>query len=585
MSWLKGERRDGLSFRVMSPWIVGKETQTSLLILIFPRQLFPQHSSSLLFSSHLQISQPFSIISLSLSLASLLITKDLIMEYERIHKLQVGIISPSKLRMKLMGQRKKEGGSKNNSARTSPSKLEDTEFVNNSLLASNSGVSDDEVSGMGISSMMFDSSQIDQNLGQPKDVTKENRVRTHQFQKMDCSNSSSVHPLRSLEDENLDYDSNASSSSFEFHKGSERSTHNPISRSLLRPMSSKWNDAEKWIINRQNMHNHNPKNSMQNRANRAGMINGIRGSLESASSVKRVDFCQPELQTGTEKFSFTPSGPQHHPVSAESIHPCPESNDLKEVNTRESSFEQGSAEDKTGCHEVRSVSMRDMGTEMTPIPSQEPSMTSTPVGATTPLRSPNSSIPSTPRGAPSSTPFEHTANDDTRSPKELTEQEMKVRTRKEILQLGVQLGKMNIAAWASKEDTVKNGMAVETDTEEALRIEFEKRAAAWEDAEKTKHNARFIREEIKIQAWESQQKAKLEAEMRRIEAKVEQKRAHAEAKMLKKFASTRQKSEAKRAAADAQKSRQAARAAAQAEYIRQTGRIPPSSPNSCCGWS
>ncbi|XP_024993075.1 uncharacterized protein LOC112526879 [Cynara cardunculus var. scolymus] len=506
------------------------------------------------------------------------------MEYERIHKLQVGIISPSKLRMKLMGQRKKEGGSKSNSARTSPSKLEDTEFVKNSLLASNSGVSDDEVSGMGVSSVTLDSLQINQNLGQPKDVTKENRVRTHQFQKMDCGNSSSVHPLRSLEDENLDYDSNASSSSFEFHKG-ERSTHNPISRSLLRPMSSKWNDAEKWIINRQSMQNHNPKNTMQNRANRAGMLNAIRGSSESISSVKRVDFCQPALQTGTEKFSFTTSGPQHHPVSAESIHPCPESNDLNEVDTRDSLVEHNSTDDKTGCHEVRSVSMRDMGTEMTPIPSQEPSMTSTPVGATTPLRSPNSSIPSTPRGAPTSTPFEYTANNDTRSPKELTEQEMKVRTRKEILQLGVQLGKMNIAAWASKEDTEKNGMAVETATEEALRIEFEKRAAAWEDAEKTKHNARFIREEIKIQAWESQQKAKLEAEMRRIEAKVEQKRADAEARMLKKFALTRQRSEAKRAAADAQKSKQAVRAAAQAEYIRQTGRIPPSSPNSCCGWS
>lgn len=43
-----------------------------------------------------------------------------------------------------MGQRKKDGGSKSNSARTSPSKLEDTEFVKNSLLASNSGVSDEE---------------------------------------------------------------------------------------------------------------------------------------------------------------------------------------------------------------------------------------------------------------------------------------------------------------------------------------------------------------------------------------------------------------------------------------------------------
>lgn len=43
-----------------------------------------------------------------------------------------------------MGVRKKDGGSKNNSARTSPSKLEDTDFVNSSLLASNSGVFEEE---------------------------------------------------------------------------------------------------------------------------------------------------------------------------------------------------------------------------------------------------------------------------------------------------------------------------------------------------------------------------------------------------------------------------------------------------------
>ncbi|CAL5390027.1 unnamed protein product [Camellia sinensis] len=61
-----------------------------------------------------------------------------------------GIISPSKLRMKLIGaaaqhQRKKDG-SNSNSARTSPSKLEDSEFVNNSLLATmTAGDFDDHV--------------------------------------------------------------------------------------------------------------------------------------------------------------------------------------------------------------------------------------------------------------------------------------------------------------------------------------------------------------------------------------------------------------------------------------------------------
>lgn len=55
--------------------------------------------------------------------------------------LQTGIISPSKLRMKLMGphHQKKKDGSNSNSSRTSPSRLEDSEFVKNSLLASQNG--------------------------------------------------------------------------------------------------------------------------------------------------------------------------------------------------------------------------------------------------------------------------------------------------------------------------------------------------------------------------------------------------------------------------------------------------------------
>lgn len=61
-------------------------------------------------------------------------------------------------------------------------------------------------------------------------------------------------------------------------------------------------------------------------------------------------------------------------------------------------------------------------------------------------------------------------------------------------------------------------------------------------------------------------------------------KAQAQAKMVKKVALARQKSEEKRARAEANKNRQSDRTAAQAEYIRQTGRIPSSS-FICCGWS
>lgn len=528
------------------------------------------------------------------------------MEYERIHKVQTGMISPSKLRMKLMGahhQMKKKEGSNSNSARTSPSKLDDSEFVNNSLLASTTSDFDDQVSSMEVSSVKLsgnavsDASEVDQGSCQTREHGNANRVKIQQFSKTDSvySNSSSVHPVRTLDDENLDYDSNASSSSFEFHKG-ERSVHNPISKSLLRPMSSKWNDAEKWIINKHNIHgNHSKKNTLQSQGNRIVTMSAVRVAPESASSVKRVDFCLPAAsQVGLDKFSFDPPMPQ--PVAGQAsrvnvaIDMSTESSDLKEMDNIDISRGKSSTEDTTDVPAIRSVSMRDMGTEMTPIPSQEPSRTSTPLGATTPLRSPTSSIPSTPRGGPTSTPVEQSFGSEARRQtengrNELSEQELKLKTRKEILALGVQLGKTNIAAWASNEEKEKKASAVEAAAqEEVLRIEFEKRAAAWEDAENSKHNARFKREEIKIHAWESQQKAKLEAELRKIEAQVEQMRAHARAKMVKKIAMARQRSEERRAAAEAMKNSQAEKTAAQAEYIRQTGRIP-SSPYLCCGWS
>ncbi|XP_059303670.1 uncharacterized protein LOC132055725 [Lycium ferocissimum] len=496
------------------------------------------------------------------------------MEYERIHKVQTGIISPSKLRMKLIGphHHKKKEGSNSNSSRTSPARLEDSEFVNNSLLATQSGDFDDEYANLDAAE-----NKLPGNSCPPKENGEATRAKRQQFSKTDGGNSSSVHPVKGCEDENFDYDS---TSSFEFHKG-ERSTHHHsvTARSFSRPIPSKWNDAEKWIMNRQNVHaNHSKKVQLQNQTYRRPATSMVRVAPESSSyenklAVKKVDFCQSACQIVPENFDFDQPGShsQGNGVNAVSLDLCPESKALTEVT-----------EDGTVGPAIRSVSMRDMGTEMTPIPSQEPSRTATPVGATTPLRSPTSSIPSTPRrGDPAPTPIDNASQTSTENNKrELSEEELKTKTRKEIVALGVQLGKMNIAAWASKDEKDKS----EADAVEAERMEYAKRAAAWEEAEKSKHTARYKREEIKIQAWESQQKAKLEAELRKIEAQVEEMRAQAQAKMVKKIAMTRQKSEEKRAAAEAKRNQQAEKTTGQVQYIRQTGRLPSSSSFTCCGW-
>ncbi|KAK8575007.1 hypothetical protein V6N12_062684 [Hibiscus sabdariffa] len=363
-------------------------------------------------------------------------------------------------------------------------------------------------------------------------------------------------------------------------------------RSYSRPMSSKWDDAEKWIMNRQNMQaSYANKNAFHNQANRFPMPNmarvapdsayyDLRSTVNHTTDTRRFDFYQPAVQMPLEKFST--SGPR--PSSAQ---PCggnllsyqfPKSRDL--------SCSPSSAEDATVFPAIRSVCMRDMGTEMTPVPSQEPSRTGTPEEATTPLRSPTSSIPSTPcGGVPMSTPLDDESQHPPGNGKDgLSEQEMKLKTRREIIALGIQLGKMNIVSWASKDDTENNTTPVDaTRMKELGQMEYEERAAAWEEAEKSKHTARCKREEIKIQAWESQHRAKLEAEMRRIEAKVEQMRAQAEAKMVKKIAMAKHRSEENRAATEARKNRDAERTSAQAENIGRTGRMP-SSHYMCCGW-
>ncbi|XP_051128201.1 uncharacterized protein LOC127249463 isoform X2 [Andrographis paniculata] len=509
--------------------------------------------------------------------------------------------------MKLIGahNQKKKDGSNSNSSRTSPSRMEDSEFVKNSLLASSNGDFVDEaatsleIHPIQPDSGYIDSTQTDANLLQSKELGgRENgeagNIRLPVVSKGDFSNSSSVHPVRTCEDENLDYDS---TSSFEFHKGERSSLHHSVSKSLSRPMSSKWNDAEKWIMNRQIAQSHvSKKNNVQNLGNnRALAPNSVRVAPESTSSehkpsVKRVDFCQPPSLAGSTKFGGFPSrGPAANSGQVSGgnslVDLRPESMDLAEVDGTGLPCTKNVTDETSGIPAIRSVSMRDMGTEMTPIPSQEPSRSATPVSSTTPIRSPTSSMPSTPRrGEPAPTPAEHFNNNTGETGKtDLSEQELKLKTRREIEALGVQLGKMKIAAWASKDEkelSMSGNEAVEGD-----ELEYEKRAAAWEEAEKSKHAARFKREEIRIQAWESQQRAKLEAEMRKIEAEIEQKRVHAQAKMVKKIALARQKSEKKRAAAEARRNRQAEKTTAQAECIRQTGRIPPSSPFICCGWS
>lgn len=74
----------------------------------------------------------------------------------------------------------------------------------------------------------------------------------------------------------------------------------------------------------------------------------------------------------------------------------------------------------------------------------------------------------------------------------MSEQEIIKKTRREIMVLGQQLGKTNIAAWASKEEEETDAsLSLKTvRVDESMRGVIEARAAAWEEAEKAKYLAR-----------------------------------------------------------------------------------------------
>ncbi|KAJ1299057.1 hypothetical protein BS78_01G502600 [Paspalum vaginatum] len=315
-----------------------------------------------------------------------------------------------------------------------------------------------------------------------------------------------------------------------------------------RPTPSKWDDAEKWI-----------SSPTSNRTGRAGPDSGT-VPKKSALAFPEHGGRLPAVAQVVADVPTTTTGP----LVKSSDGPI-QSNLLKSAQS--ASIVDGSTPT------VRSVSMRDMGTEMTPIASQEPSRTGTPIVAS----SPTSSRTPTPQRT-STTEFSASNIDPN---KEMSHEELQIHTRQEIMDLGQRLGKTNIAAWASKEEKAAAHFT-NTTTNNAVDINRETRAADWQEAEKAKYLARFQREEAKIQAWENHQKAKIEAEMKRIEAKIERKRAREQDRLSNKLAAVRHRAEAKREAAEARRNQEASRTEELAAQIRETGHAPSSF--SCWCW-
>lgn len=186
--------------------------------------------------------------------------------------------------------------------------------------------------------------------------------------------------MRSIEDKGCLTQEVAGGScmSFEFKSNGltlTRSASHHHRTTLGKPTPSKWDDAQKWLVNlsrgEKNPTKASPRNS---NADDRRLI---------APPVPKKDYSSGDEDEDDEGANASGSVDQFD-VETKTVD-CDES--VWRINRPASS-----------CKSVvRSVCVRDMGTEMTPIASQEPSRTATPIRATTPAaRSPVSSGTSTP---------------------------------------------------------------------------------------------------------------------------------------------------------------------------------------------
>lgn len=193
--------------------------------------------------------------------------------------------------------------------------------------------------------------------------------------------------MKSIEDKGcLNYGisqepSGSNGGNFEFHKGNggtnRTSSHHRTA--LGKPTPSKWDDAQKWLVNlsRGGEKSHSkatPRNS----------------NADDRRLIAPIQRMEEEYDSGEEREGEGRSN--YHGDASSTQYEM----ETKKVECDESIWRINKTS-KGSTSVVRSICVRDMGTEMTPVASQEPSRTATPLKATTPAaRSPISSGCSTP---------------------------------------------------------------------------------------------------------------------------------------------------------------------------------------------
>lgn len=355
--------------------------------------------------------------------------------------------------------------------------------------------------------------------------------------------------MRSIEDKEI---SNGGGVSFEFHKGNGKNRSSHHRTALGKPTPSKWDDAQKWLVGLSRVGDKNQSKTSPRNSNADDR------RLIAPVPQKEKDYLSDEDAREVVERNVFPD-----PSAIATQYEV----ETKKVDCDESFWRVSKPLDNSKPA-IRSVCVRDMGTEMTPIASQEPSRTNTPIRATTPAaRSPISSGSSTP------VRFQHGLQ-----PIEGYQAGvMPPDSRGAPVSSGRENGPTR---WSNRDGENPNACSKKPENKNTDQVKkpspLETRAMAWDEAERAKYLARYKREEVKIQAWENHEKWKAEMEMRRMEVKAERMKSRAEEKLANKLAATKRIAEEKRANAEAKLNEKAVKTSERADYIRRTGHLPSS---------
>lgn len=338
----------------------------------------------------------------------------------------------------------------------------------------------------------------------------------------------------------------SSTTSFDFHKETSKTRSFHRQTGLGKPTPSKWDDAQKWIVNlsRGGEKKHSQTTPRNSNADDRRLIAPVPKTEEEWSG---------EEEVVSSCYMDPSSNGLHSEMESEKM-------DCDEPTWRINKPSKGPS-----ASVVRSISVRDMGTEMTPTASQEPSRAATPLKATTPAtRSPISSGCSTPIKHHNGLIPTENGQISALSAENRSEVSRGNETATRFSQVGEEL---HITDNSEKQNSHQT-----SNKQSPLEV----RAMAWDEAERAKYMARYKREEVKIQAWENHEKRKAEMEMRRMEVKAERLKSRAQEKFSNKLAYTRRKAEEKRANAEAKLNEKAVETSERADYIRRNGHLPSS---------